>query len=239
MRSCLFLGVLAAILTSIPTVSTAQPDFSGTPRTGTIRGPSRPAVPAADTFAAPAPASHSSGGITVSRDTKLGAGDWVSITIEEDRDPLPLRAEVTVTGELELNGLGRVAVSGKSSAEAEAVISSYLRQRYYHRATVRIGVISKAIGTVRRPKVQVTGKVGRPGPEFFDEMNPMTLSEAVTMAVTNEYSKTEKVRLTRGGRTTEHDVKAMTKWGRTDLDVRLQDGDQIYVPTVGVRFGSE
>ena len=238
MRSCLFLGVLAAILTSIPTVSTAQPDFSGTPRTGTIRGPSRPAAPAAESIASPAPVPYASGGITVSRDVKLTAGDKVSITVEEDRDP-PLITYVSDTGEVELNGLGRVAVSGKSSTEAEAVITSYLKQRYYHRATVKVGVISKVPGSVRKFKAQVTGKVGRPGPVFFDEMNPVTLTEAVTMAITNEYSKTEKVRLTRGGRTTEHDIKAITKGGRTDLDVRLQNGDQIYVPNVGIRFGSE
>lgn len=237
MRSCLFLGVLAAILTSIPTVSTAQPDFSGTPR-GTIRGPSRPTAPEPESFSAPAPASHSAGGITVSRDTKLTAGDEVTIKILEDRDPTPLRTVVTVTGEVELNGLGRVPVSGRSSTEAETIIASYLRQRYYHRATVEVGVVRKAVGSVPRFKVHVTGKVSRPGPQYFDEANPLTLTEAVTMAMTTTYSKTDKVRLTRGGRTTEHDVRAVTKEGRTDLDVRLQNGDQIYVQEKGVTFRS-
>ncbi len=238
MRSCLFRGVIAALLTSFVTVSTAQTDFIGTPRSG--RGGGRPAAPAGDdAFVPPAAAAHSSGGITVSRDTKLTAGDEVTIKILEDRDPVPLRTIVSDTGEVELNGLGRVAVNGRSSSEAEALIATYLKQKYYHRATVEVGVVRKAVGTVRKYKVSVTGKVGRPGPQFFDDANPLTLTEAVTMAMTTTYSKTDKVRLTRAGQTTEHDVKAITKDGRTDLDVRLKDGDQIYVPTVGIRFSSE
>jgi len=110
MRSCLFLGVLAALLTSFATVSTAQTDFiSPAPP---ARGGSRVA-PAADTFAPPAAVSHSSGGMTVDRNTKLTAGDEITIKILEDRDPAPLRTIVSDTGEVELNGLGRVAVNGR------------------------------------------------------------------------------------------------------------------------------
>ena len=235
MRSCLLFGVLAAFLTSFVTVSAAQSDVLGTARP--VRGVSRPVEPAVDYTPPPAP-SHSSGGITIPRDTKLGAGDAVTIKILEDRDPEPLRTIVSDTGEVELNGLGRVAVNGRSSSEAEALIASYLRQRYYHRATVEVAVVKKNIGAFRKFKVQVTGKVARPGPVFFDEANPLTLSEAVTAALTTTYSKIEKVRLTRAGQTTEHDVKAITKDGKTGLDVRLKDGDQIYVPAVGIRFGS-
>ena len=233
MRSCLFLGVLAALLSSFPTVSTAQIDTARP-----VHGVSRPAAPQPDTFAPPAAVSHSSGGIIVDRNTKLTAGDEVTIKILEDRDPSPLRTIVSDTGEVELNGLGRVAVNGRSSSEAEALIASYLRQKYYHRATVEVGVVKKAIGTVRKFKAQVTGKVARPGPVYFDEANPVTLSEAVTAAMTTTYSKTDRIRLTRGSQTTEHDMRAIIKEWRTDLDIRLRDGDKIYVPEKGITFRS-
>lgn len=236
MRSCLFLGVLATLLTSFPTASTAQTDFIGNAPSG--RAVSRPAAPAADTFAPPAAAAHSSGGITVDRNTKLMAGDAVTIKILEDHDRTPLSTVVSVTGEVELNGLGRVAVNGKSSSEAEALIASYLRQKYYHRATVEFALVSRVPINVLRFKVQVTGKVARPGPVYFDEANPITLSEAVTSAITTAYSKTDKIRLTRGGQTTEHDMRAIIKEGRPDLDVRLRDGDKIYVPEKGITFRS-
>jgi protein involved in polysaccharide export with SLBB domain len=176
--------------------------------------------------------------MTVPRDTKLTAGDEITILIKEDHDPA-LHTLVTDTGEVELNGLGRVSVSGKSSTEAESLIASYLKQRYYNQATVEVGVVRKAKDTIRPFKVIVTGKVGRPGPQYFTSSNPLKLTEAVIVAGTTLYSRLDKVRLSRGGHTTDHDVKAITKEGRTDLDVPLQDGDQIYVPTVGIIFHTE
>ena len=236
MHSCLFLGVLAALLTFDPTVSSAQSDALGTSRP--VRGVSRPAAPPPEISSAPS-AIPQTGGITVSRDTKLTAGDEITILIKEDHDPA-LRTIVTDTGEVELNGLGRVFVSGKSSMEAESLIASYLRQRYYNQATVEVGVVRKAIGQGARPfKVLVTGKVGRPGPYYFTEASPLKLTEAVMVAGVGAYSELKKVRLSRGGRTTDHDVKAITKEGRTDLDVPLKDGDQIYVPPVTFRITND
>ena len=232
MRSCLFLGVLAVLLTSHPTVSTAQIDTARP-----VRGVSRPPV------APPEPAIPSAvpqvGGVTVPLNSKLTAGDTITVEIKEDHDPT-LITIVTDTGEVELPGLGRVYVAGRSSTEASALVATYLKQKYYHQATVEIGIKTKAIGAGVRPfKVVVTGKVGRQGPYLFTTASPLKLTEAVMVAGTGTYSDLKKVKLTRGGRSTEHDVKAITKDGRTDLDVPLQDGDQIYVPPVGIRFGSE
>jgi polysaccharide export outer membrane protein len=85
----------------------------------------------------------------------------------------------------------------------------------------------------------VDGKVGRAGRQPFTDSEPLTLSEAVTTAGTNIYSDLRRVKLTRGGSTTEVDVEAITKKGRTELDVRLRDGDRIYVPAKGiVGFGN-
>lgn len=232
MRSCLFLGVLAVLLTSHPTVSTAQIDTARP-----VRGVSRPTeVSAEPSIPAAVPRV---GGVTVPLNTKLTAGDTISVEIEEDHDPL-LTTIVTDTGEVELNGLGRVYVSGRTTTEAASLVATYLKQKYYHQATVKIGIRTKALGAGVRPfKVLVTGKVNRPGPQYFTAATPLKLIEAVTVAGTGPYSKIEKVRLSRGGNNTEHNVKEITAGGRTDLDVPLQDGDQIYVPPVTWRFGSE
>jgi protein involved in polysaccharide export with SLBB domain len=229
MRSCLFLGVLAVLLAFCPTVSTAQID-TARPARGVNRPPAVPAESSSEPVAIPR-----AGGMTVSRDTKLTAGDEITVLIKEDRDPA-LRTVVTDTGEVELNGLGRVFVSGKSSTEAESLIASYLKQRYYHHATVEVGVVKKAIGTVRPYKVVIAGKVGRPGPQYFTSSNPLKLGEAVIIAGTTLYSKLSTVRLTRGGRSTEHNIQQIMKEGRTDLDVPLQDGDQIFVPEKTIIF---
>lgn len=235
MRSCLLFGLLAVALQSYSTVSSGQSDFLGTERT--VRGGSRPASAPPESASVPA-AVPQSGGMMVSRDTKLTAGDEITIQIKEDRDP-PLRTAVTDTGEVELNGLGRVYVAGKTSSEAEGMISSYLKQKYYHQATVEVGIQRKAVGTVRPYKAVIAGKVGRPGPQYFTGANPLKLTEAVIVAGTNLYSELRKVRLTRGGRSADHNVELIMKEGRTDLDVPLQDGDQIFIPAKGIVFQSQ
>lgn len=235
MRSCLFLGALGALLLTLTTGSIAQSDVLGTSRPA--RGVNRPVAGDAELPTAPA-GIPSSGGMTVSRDSKLTAGDQISLKIEEDRDP-ELVTIVTDTGEVEVNGLGRVMVAGKTTNEAQAIIASYLKQRYYHQATVKVGIVQKAKGMIRPFKVVVTGKVGRPGPQYFTNAGPLKLTEAVVVAGTNLYSDISKVRLTRGGRSTDHNVETITKDGKTDLDVTLQDGDQIFVPARGIIFRSQ
>jgi protein involved in polysaccharide export with SLBB domain len=232
MHSCLFSGILAGLLTFSPTVSTAQIDTARP-----VRGVSRPAAASAETFSEPVSVPRS-GGMTVSRDTKLTAGDEITISIKEDREPA-LHTVVTDTGEVELNGLGRIYVAGRSSSEAESAIASYLKQKYYHQATVEVGVVRKAVGTVRPWKAVIAGKVGRPGPQYFTSSNPLKLTEAVIVAGSNLYSELRRVRLTRGGQSTEHNVEQIMKEGRTDLDIPLQDGDQIFIPAKSIIFRGE
>lgn len=237
MRSCLFPVFTALVLLFQTAVSSAQADFLGTERPA--RGASRPPAGAIPDIPAATPAGvPNSGGITVSRDSKLTAGDEITVIIKEDRDP-PLRTAVSDTGEVELNGLGRVYVAGKTTSEAESAMSAYLKQKYYHQATVEVGIVRKAVGTVRPYKVVIAGKIGRPGPQYFTGANPLKLTEAVIVATPNLYSELRKVRLTRGGRTTDHNVEAIMKEGKTDLDVVLQDNDQVFVPAKGIVFSSQ
>ena len=229
MHSCLFLGAIAALLLAQPTGSIAQGDALGVARPA--RGVNRPATGDSDIPSLPATI-PGTGGMTVSRNSKLTAGDQISLKIIEDRDP-ELLTMVTDTGEVEVNGLGRVMVSGRTTDEAQAVIASYLRQKYYHQATVQVAIVRKAVGMIRPFKVVVAGKVGRPGPQYFTNAGPLSLSEAVVVAGTNLYSDISKVRLTRGGKSTDYNVEQISK-GRTDLDVILQDGDQIFIPARGI-----
>jgi protein involved in polysaccharide export with SLBB domain len=230
MRSCLFSGLIAGLLIAISTVSSAQSDVLGTSRPA--RGFTRPAAPP-EAPATPSAVPHF-GGVTVSRDTKLTAQDEITVLVREDRDP-PLRTIVTDTGEVELNGLGRVYIAGKTSAEAEVAIANYLK-KYYHQVTVEVGVVKKAVGAVHPFKAMIQGKVGRPGPQYFNATNPLKLTEAVIVGGTSLYSELRKVRLTRGGQNTDHNVEQIMKEGRTDLDVPLQDGDVIYVPAKTIVF---
>jgi polysaccharide biosynthesis/export protein len=228
MRSCLcFLGLIGSF--SLGPMASAQNVIPNNTRASNAPV----AVPVA-----PAPAGVNAVGVTISPDSKLIPGDEVSILIEEDKEPA-WKTYVTDAGEVELNVLGSVRVAGKTSAEAANTIAAYLKNRYYNQATVRFQILKKALGSVPFHKVIVDGKVGRAGRQPFTDSEPLTLSEAVTTAGTNIYSDLRRVKLTRGGSTTEVDVEAITKKGRTELDVRLRDGDRIYVPAKGiVGFGN-
>jgi len=213
MPSCLFLA--AAFFFVLVTASTAQSDL-GTTRPP--RGESRPAGLTRD-----------AGG--VSRDGRLSAGDQVSIRILEDRDP-EFRTVISDKGEVEVNGLGRVYVAGKTLSEAEEAIAIHLKEHYYRQATVKLGAI-RMISCPRAFKLVVRGKVERPGPQYFTTSRPLKLSEAVAVARSALNSDLRKVRLTRGSSITDHNVEAIIKEGRKDMDVELQDGDQVFVPEQG------
>ena len=230
MHSCLFaFGAIVALL-SQPTAS-AQNVIPNNGARAASAIPAAVPLPGAGEMAAT--------GVVVPHDSKLIPGDEVSIKIEEDRD-VPWKTIVTDTGEVEVMGnLGSVSVSGKTAADAEAVIGAYLRQRFYNKATVSFKILRKAMGAVRPFKVNVNGKVQRNGPQYFTGANPLRLSEAVMVAGTSIYSNLKRVQLTRDGKNTSHDVQAITKEGRTELDITLQYGDQVYVdakPVVG--FGN-
>ena len=228
MRSCLCLFGLIGALSLEPTAGAQN----------VIPNSSRATAPVATPIAPAGPSGVNAVGVTISADSKLIPGDEVSILIEEDKEPA-WKTYVTDAGEVELNVLGSVKVAGKTSAGAAAEISGYLKNRYYHQATVRFQILKKAAGAVPFHKVIVDGKVGRAGRQPFTDAEPLSLSDAVTTAGTNIYSDLRRVKLTRGGQTTEHDVDAITKKGRTELDVRLRDGDRIYVPAKGiVGFGN-
>jgi protein involved in polysaccharide export with SLBB domain len=201
-----------------------------------IPGNTRPA-PAAPAAPLPSSGDMLATGQVVPRDSKLIPGDYVSVKILEDNED-PWRTMITDTGEIELNNLGSVAVNGRTAHDAEIILGAHLRQKYYHRATVEVKILKKAQGFVRPDKVNVAGKVQRAGPQFFNDTNALKLSEAVIIAGTTAFSDLRKVQLTRNGQNTIYDVEAITKKGRTDLDVKLQNGDQIFVRERGIVFGT-
>ena len=226
MRNILFaLGVLAALI-PLGTAS-AQNVMPNNNRLQPVTAPA----------AAPMGQPEQATGVVVGRDSKLIPGDEVSILVEEDREA-PWKTFVTDTGDVDLGNLGSVSVAGKTADAAGAVVGEYLRSKYYKKATVKFQIIRKAIGAVRPFKVNINGKAQRPGPQFFTSSNPLKLSEAVTAAMPTIYSNLKKVQVTRGGVKREYDVSAILKEGRTDLDVPMQDGDQIYLYEKNLVFGA-
>ncbi len=175
-----------------------------------------------------APAGEMSSGKVIPADSPLVPGDFVSVQIVEDRQD-PWKTIVTDAGEIEISNLGSVKVAGGTAADAASLVRNYLLKDYYKKATVLVKIIRKSATTNRPDKATIAGKVGRPGPQYFNAANPLKLSEAVIVAGTTVYSDLRRVQLTRGGVNTIYNVEEITKGGRTDLDIPLKNGDQIFV----------
>src|ERR1700741_4562753 len=71
---------------------------------------------------------------------KLGANDFVSFRVVEDRDDESQRLRVNDNGELEVPYIGPVPARGKTCKELAYAVKSLLEREYYYHATVIIAV---------------------------------------------------------------------------------------------------
>src|ERR1700737_5547207 len=71
---------------------------------------------------------------------KLGANDFVSFRVVEDRDNDSQRLRVNDSGELEVPYIGLVPAQGKTCKELAFNIKSALEKEYYYHATVILAV---------------------------------------------------------------------------------------------------
>ena len=177
--------------------------------------------------------------VLVDPNKRLGVGDQVAIEIVEDREG-PIARLITATGDLEVPPLDRVHVAGKTTTEAAADIKRLLEADYYYHATVKLSIdrvnVAAALG-----KIQISGEVGIPGVLEYNIADPMNLSEAILKAGNfKDFADPKKVKVTRtkGGTKQEFivDVKAVQRDGAADKDLRLEDGDRVFVPKVFIRW---
>ncbi len=177
--------------------------------------------------------------VLIDPNKRLGVGDQVAIEIVEDREG-PTSKLITATGDLEVPPLDRVHVAGKTTAEAAAEIKRLLEADYYYHATVKLSIdrvnVAAAMG-----KISISGEVGATGVLEFNLADPMFLSEAILKAGNfKDFADPKKVRVTRvkGGSRQEFiiDMKAVQREGAADKDMKLEDGDRVYVPKAFIRW---
>lgn len=171
---------------------------------------------------------------------RLGIGDRLSFKISEDQeDAKPLY--VLDSGELDVPYLGRISAQGKTCRELASEIKRELEKEYYYQATV---VLSLEQYSRSRRKIYIDGYVRAPGPQDIPSDEVFTLSKAILRAGGfTEFADKKKVRVIRKGSTNSVavppqfiDVGAILDGGKTDQDVRLDDGDYVIVPSRLFRF---
>jgi protein involved in polysaccharide export with SLBB domain len=169
--------------------------------------------------------------VPVDPDKRLAPGDQVTIEIVEDRDG-GLPKMITATGELDVQPLGRVKVSGKTTSEAEADIKRRLEADYYYKATVRLSIDRVSPTLVRSGIVNLYGEVRQVGPIELVSGESLRLSEAIGKAGGfGAWADDRKVELTRkSGQREVIDVKDIIRKGLREKDPLLEDGDRVFVP---------
>lgn len=153
----------------------------------------------------------------------LGPGDELLIrgwgTIELD-----YRATIDRNGMIAIPTIGAVSLGGVKAGEAEAVVRAAVNRLYK-------GVsLNVTFGQLRAITVYVVGQASRPG--TYTVSNLSTLVTALfASGGPNANGSMRKVQVKRAGKVVaELDLYSFIAKGDKSADIKLQDGDTVYIP---------
>ena len=151
----------------------------------------------------------------------------VRVSVFQNPD-LTTEARVSERGSINFPLVGEVVIGGLTPADAEARIAQQLsRGKFVVRPQVNLSVLQ-----VRSRQVSVLGQVGRPGRYPLDDVSS-NLTDVLALAggINPSGDDNVVVMLNRNGKPTRTsiDVPAMYRTGDMSHNVRLQNGDVIYV----------
>ena len=171
--------------------------------------------------------------IAQSRDV-LGEGDSIRITIFQSPD-LTTETRISEKGTITFPLIGEVQLSGLSPARAEARIAEQLvKGKFLVKPQVSVNVIQ-----VRSRQVSVLGQVARPGRYPLDDTSAnLTDILAVAGGVSPGGDDNVTVTMKRDGKLVKLDVDVPTMYRTGDLskNIRLENGDVIYVQRAPVFY---
>jgi protein involved in polysaccharide export with SLBB domain len=163
---------------------------------------------------------------------RLNVGDAVSVQILEDQEE-PMPRQVSPTGEIDVAGICRVRVTGKTTSEAEAAIKQKLEADYYHVASVRVS-IERVNPTAALRKVHITGEVRAPGAIEWPVSEELYLTEAINRAGGfTDWANKKGVVLFRkkDGTQTTHNIRDIQNAGGKG-DPLLEEGDRVLIKKI-------
>jgi len=156
----------------------------------------------------------------------LGPGDELMIrgwgTIDID-----YRATIDRNGTISIPTIGSVALAGVKAAEAQNVIRAAVG-RLYKGVTVNV-----TFGQLRAMTVYVVGQANRPGTYTVSSLSTL-VTALFASGGPNANGSMRHVQVKRGGKVAaELDLYAFIAKGDKSADIKLQDGDTIYIPPAG------
>lgn len=162
----------------------------------------------------------------VPSDYPLGPGDELLIrgwgTVDID-----FRATIDRNGTIAIPTIGSVVLAGVKAGDAEAVIRGSIA-RLYKGVTVSVN-----FGQLRAITIYVVGQASRPGTYTVSSLSTL-VTALFASGGPNANGSMRRVQVKRGGKTVgELDLYAFIAKGDKSGDVKLQDGDSIYIPPAG------
>jgi protein involved in polysaccharide export with SLBB domain len=159
----------------------------------------------------------------VPQDYLLGPGDEVLVrgwgTIDID-----YRARLDRNGVITLPSLGTIVLGGVKAADAEAAVSSAVA-RYFKGVTVSV-----SFGQLRAMTIYVVGQASRPGTYNLSSMSTL-VTALFASGGPNPTGSMRHVQVRRGGKVVaDLDLYDFIARGDKAADIRLLDGDTIYIP---------
>jgi protein involved in polysaccharide export with SLBB domain len=162
----------------------------------------------------------------VPSDYALGPGDELLIrgwgTIDID-----YRATIDRNGTVSIPSIGSVVLAGVKAGDAEAVIRGAIG-KLYKGVTVSVN-----FGQLRAITVYVVGQASRPGTYTVSSLSTL-VTALFASGGPNANGSMRRVQVKRGGKVAgELDLYAFIAKGDKSADIKLQDGDSIYIPPAG------
>ena len=161
----------------------------------------------------------------VPADYKMGPGDTINLQLfgkETGQYELTINNE----GEIQLPDLGTVPAIGLTYEELKLLLIDKYKQQV-------IGVTPHiTMGTLRTIQVFFVGEAFRPGALVVNSLATITHALFASGGV-NNIGSLRNIELKRAGKTVEvFDLYDLLIFGSTEHDVRLQQGDVIFIPAV-------
>jgi protein involved in polysaccharide export with SLBB domain len=159
-------------------------------------------------------------------DHPLGPGDELLIRGNGTID-IDYRATIDRNGMISIPTVGTVVLAGVKSGDAEGVVRGAIAKLYK-------GVsVNVTFGRLRAITVYVVGQARRPGTYTVPNLST-TMTALFASGGPNANGSMRRVQVKRSGRTVaELDLYAFIGKGDKSSDIKLQDGDSIYIPPAG------
>ncbi|MBN1808848.1 MAG: polysaccharide biosynthesis/export family protein [Planctomycetes bacterium] len=170
---------------------------------------------------------------SVKDDSVIAVGDTLDIVVYKAPD-LSVQVKVPESGEVLYPILGRMTVAGMSTGQVAGRIADELERRGH----LHSPEVSATITRMAEYRIFLLGAVKDPGPIVVSRARPLYLTQAIALvggfAAAADRGNVRIVRRPLGGKAEvlHVDVDAVLEKGRAEEDIRLADGDTVFVAQV-------